>query len=276
MGQINAQLDLLNESIEYIIQVAIHHNNQDVIQYQDIIKQMIYNAFNDHELRTKLFALIIMLGNDLSGISCHPKVFSDFGKKATIFASSIHGSIALTLPFRKIHILDKIQNGNIFASVFIESILSAPSSLDSLLRSINILFKKYKESFMEYIINQNRKTPNDKTNNLASEAQVKNFFQIRPSDECHFFCSSSDWPDLQLIYISNEYWNVNTSTVNIKEYYKIELGKFLIKHSIPKISNKNAYGTSTNESYLSKFLLDFQKEVNSILSSNKIKFKICY
>lgn len=127
---------------------------------------------------------------------------------------------------------------------------------------------------MEFIIDQNRKIPNSKTSNLASEMQVRNFFKIKPSDKYHFFfCSSSDWPDLKSICISNEYWNINTLLVDIKEYDEIELGNFLIKPSIPKIKNQNAYGPSTNESKLSKFLLDFQKEVNIKLNENEIRIK---
>lgn len=61
--------------------------------------------------------------------------------------------------------------------------------------------------------------------------------------------------------------------VDIKEYDEIELGNFLIKPSIPKIKNQNAYGPSTNESKLSKFLLDFQKEVNIKLNENEIRIK---
>ena len=284
IGHINDDFNFFKESFNSAMKIAIENNDPnnpdknygDIIQYQNEIKQIIYEVYQNHELQAKLISMIV---DDLSGISCFPRVFDTFGKKATIFTSSLHGSIALTLPFRRIHITNHTQYracGSIFASVFIESLLTAPKSLNLFLRSVNILFRKYKESFQAYIIKQNKKTPNIKTNNLASENQVINFFNIKPSDQFHFFCSSSDWPDLELIYINNEYWNVDASIVDVKEYEKIYLGDFLTRPSIPPNTNKNSYGPSDDISRLAKFLYDFQNEVNLVLNQNEIyqKFNI--
>lgn len=244
----------------------------------------------------KIFEIIIMneipnllkFGNKIkelfpSGVlDFVPQNFTRFGDKSTIFSSSDNNNISLTLPVRRISasLQDNFRIcGSIFSSIFIESLLTHNSSLNSFCSSIKKLFFKYKNDFESIIITQNQHNNKTETNsnnkNKISKKAILSFFDMDLFENKHFFIHSDRWPDLHSIFISNEqFWNVDCSDVNSDEYKDVFFFDLVKETTI----NLNNYGPKRGMSSIEKFSIDYEDAVKEILEKNgftDVQFSTC-
>ena len=230
---------------------------------------------NMNELKiTKVSQFVNNVNDRFSKEKCVPHHFLKFAEKAIIFASSSYDQSSISLPGREfnISILQHPRTrvfGNIFSSIFIESLLdkNSQTSLKEFSKNIENLFHKYREDFEKYINAQNVPIQGKMINeSLFTPKEVDDFFNYKMEERTYFFNKSCDWPNLKNIFLDEKFWDVDISKVNEEEYINVHFCVFKKASSADhQVDNPNNYGPIKGEYYCNKFKKDFEKAVNSFL-----------
>ena len=268
------------ENFRKIVDEKIKYFDFGKISQETIANFKLKLADMDEETIYKISQFINNLDSQFSDEKCVPQHFLKFSEKAIIFTSSSYDQDSISLPGREINMSileDPITRvfGNIFSSIFIESLLDKKSqkSLDDFSASIINLFHKYREDFEGYVKEQNLpiqgKTVND---TLFTSKEIEAFFTYKKNERFYVFDENCDWPDLNSIRLDEKFWNVDISKVNEEEYNNVHFCIFKTSSSADQqISNPNNYGPIKGEYYSIKYKKDFEKAVNLLHEKNDTK-----
>ena len=268
------------------------------------------DRYNPSEENNKKISSILQDISHFDNVfSIIPDQFYAFKNKADVFCSCEIDMDCTTLPLREFEFMGR-RTISAFGGVYISAVLKCLlnkstqyTSSSQLASQLNNEFKSLKAEFRDIIIEQNtydeitelgnedeiqkedgkekqwetklRKDSQGKQNQSILE-KLNKYFTLSLESEGTYSSSGNPLPNLSSLLLDEQYWNVDITTVDKKEYEGQKINYYLeddYKEKERKLlnaeTNPNHYGP-LDESNFGKFYMDMETAVNQKMEEKNI------